>query len=103
MTLRTPQVSSEETEVVQGKDLQTDPSVNKPDQKKKKSVFSAKKCGASSAHPLIELLFLLCEDAGDLLGELNEVAHLCQLLTDAGGERAAAGHAVGQLTLCRDT
>ncbi len=59
-------------------------------------------CVLSSSHPLVELLLLLGEDTGDLLGELNKVAHLCQLLTDptdTGGERAAAGHAVGQLTL----
>lgn len=59
----------------------------------------------SSSHPLVELLLLLGEDTGDLLGELNEVAHLCQLLTDptdTGGKSAAAGHAVGQLTLWMD-
>lgn len=59
----------------------------------------------SSSHPLVELLLLLGEDTGDLLGELNKVAHLCQLLTDptdTGGKRAAAGHAVGQLTLWMD-
>lgn len=52
---------------------------------------------------LIKLLLLLCEDAGDLLGELNKVAQLCQLLTDpayTGRKSAAAGHAAGQLTLC---
>lgn len=57
---------------------------------------------ASSSHPLVELLLLLGEDTGDLLGELNKMAHLCQLLTDpadVGWKRAAAGHAVGQLTL----
>lgn len=55
-----------------------------------------------SSYPLVELLLLLGEDTGDLLGELNKVAHLCQLLTDpadTGRKRAAAGHAVSQLAL----
>lgn len=54
---------------------------------------------------MVELLFLLGEDTGDLLGELNKVAHLCQLLTDptdAGRKRAAAGHTASQLTLWMD-
>ncbi len=45
---------------------------------------------------------MLSENTGDLFRELNKVAHLCQLLTypaDTGRKRAAAGHAVGQLTL----
>lgn len=76
LTLGTAQVSSEETEVVQGKD------------------------------PLVELLLLLSEDTGNLLRELNKVSQLCQLLTDptdTGRKRAAAGHTVGQLTLSSQT
>lgn len=76
MTLWTAQVSGEEIEVVQREDL------------------------------LVKLLLLLCEDAGDLLGELNKVAQLCQLLTDpayTGRKSAAAGHAAGQLTLFQDS
>lgn len=59
----------------------------------------------NSSDPLVELLLLLSEDAGDLLRELNKVTHFCQLLTDAadgGRQRTAAGHAVGQLSLWRD-
>lgn len=59
-----------------------------------------------SSYPLVKLLLLLGEDAGDLLGELNEVAHVCQLLTDptdTGRKRAAAGHTAGQLTLWMET
>lgn len=36
----------------------------------------------NSSNPLVELLLLLSKDAGDLLWELNQVTHFCQLLTD---------------------
>lgn len=59
----------------------------------------------NSSNPLVELLLLLGEDTGDLLWELNKVAHFYQLLTDpadTGRKRAAAGHTVGQLTFWMD-
>lgn len=66
------------------------------------STFSA---ASASTDPLVELLLLLGEDAGDLLRELDQVSHVYQLLTDAaeaGREGAAAGHTVGQLTFWTD-
>lgn len=48
----------------------------------------------------VQLLFLLCQDAGDLLRELDELPQVGQLLTDpchAGRERAGAGHGATQL------
>lgn len=51
-------------------------------------------------HTAVQLLFLLRQDAGDLLRELDELPQVCQLLTDpchARRERAGAGHGATQL------
>lgn len=83
MTFGAAQVSSEETEVVQGEDLQTDRQhqiqMLLEYQHITTNILFA--C-VSSTNPLVELLLLLSEDTGDLLWELNEVAHFYQLLTD---------------------
>lgn len=66
------QVPGEETDVVQGEDA------------------------------AVQLLLLLRQDAGDLLGELDQVTQLDQLLADArhvGRDRAGRRHVAAQLTL----
>lgn len=97
------QVSGEETEVVQWEDLHRD--TKQARSRLKWSPVPTFRAASVSTDPLVELLLLLGEDAGDLLRELDQMSHFHQLLADAaeaGRERAAAGHTVGQLTFWTD-
>lgn len=51
-------------------------------------------------HTTVQLLLLLCQDAGNLFRELDELPQVSQLLTDphhARRERAGAGRGATQL------
>lgn len=99
------QVSSEETEVVQWEDLHRDTKQTRSSTNWIPGLTPTFRTASMITDPLVELLLLLGEDAGDLLRELDQVSHFHQLLADAaeaGRERAAAGHTVGQLTFWTD-
>lgn len=77
------QVSSEKTEVVQWEDLRRDTKQARSRLNWTPSPPLAFRTAGVSTDPLVELLLLLGEDAGDLLRELDQVSHFHQLLADA--------------------
>lgn len=77
------QISSEETQVVQWEDLHRDKKQAGPRLKWIPSPMPTFRTASVTTDPLVELLLLLGEDAGDLLWELDQVSHFHQLLADA--------------------
>lgn len=75
------QVSSEKTQVVQWEDLHKD--AGRTGFRLNWIPMKTIRSTAVSTDPLVELLLLLGEDAGDFLRELDQVSHFHQLLADA--------------------